>query len=96
MLNHYVLIEGNSGYVWEETDAENPIEACRLIDQRIGGEAQHYEEAPIHDWINGNGYFVYKTPADWIPVTDGQDPAEIERVAALECVAKVTYRRIED
>jgi hypothetical protein len=93
---HYVLIEGHSGFVWEETDATDPIEACRLIDQRIGGEAEHYEIAPRHDWINGSGYFVYETPADWKPVENGQDPEEIERVEALNCVAKVTYRKHRD
>ena len=88
-MAHYVLIEGNSGYVWEETDADNAIDACRIIDAKIDREADDYEEVSRSEWNVGNGYFVHLAPADWVPVADGTDPAEIQRVEALPLVCKV-------
>lgn len=94
-MTHYVLIEANSGYVWEETDAESPIEACKIIDTKIGGIADEYWEAARSDhsdWSSGGGcYYVYQAPSDWTPVTDGTLESEIQRVEALPMVAKVNY-----
>ena len=69
---HYVLIDAYSGFVWEEADATDPIEACRIVDEKVGGEARSYEREHLH---GQNGYYVYEAPADWTPVEDGQSPA---------------------
>ena len=91
-MPHYVLIEGHSGFVWEETDAENPIEACKIVDEKVGTVADEYWEANRSEWNIGNGYFVHLAPSDWTPVEDGQRADEIERVAALPLAAVVHYR----
>lgn len=89
---HYVLIDACSGFVWEEADAETPIEACRIVDEKIGGEPREYEEVTRLD--GRSGYYVYKAPAEWTAVDDGQSQSEIERVTALPLVAEVTFRTI--
>ena len=88
---HYVLIDAYSGFVWEEADATDPIEACRIVDEKVGGEARSYEREHLH---GQNGYYVYEAPADWTPVEDGQSQSEIERVQALPLVAQVAFRTI--
>lgn len=97
-LNHYVLIDGHSGYVWDEADASDPIEACKIIDDKVGPRdgPMEYEIVSRSEWNTGNGYFVYQAPADWVPVADGQSRTEIERVEALPLVAKVVCRRVQD
>lgn len=94
-MPHYVLIDAHSGFVWEETDAENPIEACRIVDEKVGTVADEYWEANRSEWTIGNGYFIHLAPSDWTPVEDGQRAGEIERVAALPLVAVVHYRPID-
>lgn len=92
-MQHYVLIDGHSGYVWEEADADSAIEACRIVDDKLQGAGRReYWEG---DRSTGNGYFVYLAPADWKPVSDGQSQEEIERVEALPFVAKIEYRDLD-
>lgn len=93
-LTHYVLIDAHSGYVWEEADAETPIDACRIVDQKVGGEDREYEDVSRLD--GRDGYYVYEAPADWTSVEDGQDRSEIERVKALPLVAEVAFRTKTD
>ena len=87
---HYVLIDAYSGFVWGEADAETPTEACRIVDEQVGGEAREYEDVTRLDGMSG--YYVYEAPADWTEVTDGQSQGDIERVTALPLVAAVAYR----
>lgn len=91
---HYVLIDAYSGYVWDEADAESPIQACKIVDARHApGEQRTYEL----ERLNGqSGYFVYEAPADWTPVEDGQRQSEIERVTALPLVAQCAFRTVHD
>lgn len=87
---HYVLIDAYSGYVWEEADAPDPITACEIVDDLIGGaEGRDYEE--VYRLDGRSGYFVYEAPADWTPVSDGQSQSEIERVTSLPLVATVAW-----
>lgn len=88
---HYVLIDAYSGFVWGEADAANPIEACRIVDEHIGGEPREYEEQRLD---GQQGYFVYRAPADWTAVDDGQSQREIERVTALPLAAQVAFKTI--
>lgn len=87
-MPHYVLIDNYSGYVWGEADADDPIEACAIVDRQTGGDPREYEEQMIGN-SSTSGYFVYEAPADWRPVDDGQSQDEIERVTALPLVAEV-------
>lgn len=92
-MKHYVMIDAHSGYVWEEADANDPIEACRIIDRKIGAEADEYAEQRLD---GQSGYYVYEAPADWTPVEDGQSKTEIERVLALPLVAQIATTRRGD
>lgn len=88
-MAHYVLIDHNSGYVWDEVDADTPIEACRKVDEKLGVHGRDYKPA-FANTID-HGYHVHEAPADWTPVDDGQSQAEIDRVSALPVAAVVTY-----
>lgn len=94
-MARYILIENHSGYVWGEADAADPIEACRIVDEHVGGELREYAEAFYVD-TSRNAYHVHQAPADWRPVDDGQSQSEIERVAALPRVALVTFRKVKN
>lgn len=91
-MTHYVLIDSYSGFVWGEADADDPVEACRVFDATTSCEPRDY--APVYrlDNSTASGYFVHKAPDGWVPVTDGQDPVEIDRVSALPLVAHVAFR----
>jgi hypothetical protein len=94
-MTHYVLIDNYTGYVWGEADASDPVEACRIVDTEIGGEARTYE----HERIRGSdvsGYFVHEAPSNWTPVDDGQSQREIRRVQTLPIVASVVFKTIAD
>jgi hypothetical protein len=88
-MKHYVLIDHNSGYVWDEVDADTPIDACRKVDEKLGAYGRVYEAAFAN--TISTGYHVFEAPADWTPVSNGQSQAEIERVSALPIAAVVTY-----
>lgn len=92
--NHYVLIDHHSGYVWGEADADDAIEACKIVDIEVGGDAREYEE--VYSLYGKSGYHVYLAPSGWKAVEDGQDDDEIERVIQLPLVATVTYRPARD
>lgn len=93
-MNHYVLIDHHSGYVWGEADAKTPIEACEIVDRHVGGDAREYEEVSRLD--GESGYHVYLAPTGWAEVENGQAQDEIERVEGLRRVADVTFRTIRD
>ena len=78
----YALIDNNSGYVFGVVDASNPVEAAKILDQKIGDGSREYEEAGRPDFSNETGYHVYHAPADF-EVDDGQNEKEIAAVSAL-------------
>ena len=91
-MTTYVLIDNNSGYVWGEANASNPIEACAIVDREIGGDEREYSEERIGN-STASGYHVYQAPADWVSVDDGQSQVEIERVTSTcRKVAEVATR----
>ena len=95
-MKHYVLIDNHSGYVWGETDAVDPIEACSLVDHEVGGYNRTYERERLTG-SNKSGYHVYEAPQGWIEVHDGQDSAEIGRVET-QCkkAAEVAFKTEEE
>lgn len=91
-MPRYILVESNSGFIWTDTadlpgwreSDQQPIDAARLIDERVGAPGREYEffrsarSAP-----SGSGYHVWRVAGrETLPVvTDGQDR---EMIAAVE------------
>lgn len=90
-MTRYILIESNSGFVWGEAEAPDPIAACRAVDERLGETGREYRE--IAGRFDGrDGYVVYTAPAGfaWADGTgDGQSPDVIAQVSALPAAARV-------
>ncbi len=83
---HYALIDNCSGYVWGDTTADSPEEACRKVHADISGEHLNFEAKSQPDFANENGYHVYDaTDFDLNSVGDGngQSKALVDAVAAL-------------
>lgn len=94
-MTHYVLIDQDSGFVWGEADASDPIAACTIVDKQISpGIDREYEIVPRLD--GRSGYHVFEAPAGWTEVDDGQSTAEINRVQALPMVASVSFKTQSD
>ncbi|MFN4287554.1 MAG: hypothetical protein ACK4E3_03555 [Brevundimonas sp.] len=91
-MTRYAIIDNPSGYIWGVTDAADPIDACRKIDQEIGGETREYDTVPRFSFGNEAGYHVYEVPADY-NVDDGQSEREIARLETEgTLVGRVSYR----
>lgn len=93
-MPRYILVDNYSGYIFGDTadyaiseqNGLTPVEACRLLDERvIGGDARTYLEHSWRPHDNTTGYLVYRADvngSDAVPVVqDGQDPEMIEAVA---------------
>lgn len=93
-MTRYVLIDHYTGFVWGETDAADPIEACRKVDEEVGSEPRTYHRETL---TGQSGYHVYEAPKLWISINDGQIPSQIERVER-DCrkVAEVAFVAIDD
>src|SRR5262249_10464040 len=66
--------------------ADDPVEACRLLDRKFGLEAEEYWASPMDQRPDRSTYWVHEAPSpDWRPV---DDPDE-EVAALLPLVAKV-------
>lgn len=94
-MARYILIENNSGYIWGEAEAADPVAACRAVDANIGTYASTtYEErgANFQPAFNAGAYHVYEAPADFPKINNGRDGNAIDAVSALPKAAVVTYR----
>src|SRR5262245_61735278 len=96
----YIAIDNHSGFIWFDVDAASPEAACAEFDASIGGrpETCEYEaHGPgYHPASNEAAYFVYEAAADFPPVGDGQDRAEIEAVEGrCKLVAVVTVCEVD-
>lgn len=95
-MARYILIVNSSGYVWGEADASDPVEACVTINREIGGDEYEYDVSRFGSSVD-SGFHVYEAPADWTPVADGRDGAEIDRVErTCKKVAEVASRRRDE
>lgn len=92
-MARYILIEVNSGYVWGNAEAADPIAACRAVDESLGAAGRIYEDRGRFGRIDGrDGYHVYEAPAEfqWADGTgDGQSYDVIAQVSALPLAARV-------
>jgi hypothetical protein len=98
-MTRYILIERNSGFVWGDIEADDPVSACRAVDAENKADECIYIEhgAESIDARSGkDGYFVYKAPADFPVMYDGQAKKEIAAVKALPCVAFVECAEPDD
>lgn len=93
-MTRYILIDNASGYIWGETNAETPEEACRLVDYSIDrSNSRTYFEAYSLD-SNESGYHVYEAPERFPEIEDGQNLEEIMAVEALRRVA--TFQIVDE
>jgi len=91
MTKTFALIDNASGYVWGVTTAEDPISACRAIDESCKEYGRSYEEVSR---INRSGYIVYAVPAGFA-VEDGQSERDITRVEGYPVFARVETKVAE-
>lgn len=86
----YAIIEDYSGYVWGVIEAETPVDACRKLDEEIGGEPRTYENIGSARWYgNGGCYHVHIAPDDYECENGGDDAKEIAMVEAMPLAARV-------
>lgn len=84
-MNYYAIIENHSGYLWEITQAPNPVTACRQVDAHITPDATH-EYVPVfaHELAaNDTGFHVFeldRATFDSLRDADGQDDEAIQTV----------------
>jgi hypothetical protein len=88
----YILIDENSGYVWGEAVASDPISACREVDisvNKIGELGRNYIDIGRERFDGRSGYHVYAAPDDFVGGDDGRDPEYINAVERLPLAARV-------
>ena len=89
-MAHYIIQDAYTGYIWGDTRdingapyaADSIIDACRALDQSIGGEPREYEEVSRLD--GDSGYIVYRVDINGSEavavIHDGQSAETIEAV----------------
>lgn len=99
MKKHYAIIDNCSGYLWGDTLAETPVDACKALDADIGTPFPvEYEETPASQLAsNESGYHVYEVPESFdFGDGDGQDQELIDRISDLKRAAVVRTTQIID
>ncbi len=88
-MPRYILIDNQSGYIWGDIDAKNPVEACRIVDTESGCSPRQYDERStgFRPASNETAYHVYEG-TDAIPNIetfggDGTSEALIEAVTTF-------------
>lgn len=102
----YIIIDAYTGYIWGDTrdingttyNALDIVDACRTIDESIGGEPRAYEQ--VSRLSGDHGYAIYRVDingSEAVPVVhDGQDAETIEAVQHdCELAGYVDYRQVE-
>jgi hypothetical protein len=87
-MNRYALIDDASGFVWGVCFADDPVTACRLVDEGIGEHDRDYEDIGNARLDGRSGYHVHIVPADMI-IDDGQDADQIEAVSQSPFACRV-------
>jgi hypothetical protein len=87
--SRYVMIDENSGYVWGDAVASDPVEACRAIDAKCGEHSRNYADIGRERFDGRSGYHVYLAPEEFTDCGDGQDPEYIRMVEAFPFVTRV-------
>ena len=89
-MAHYIIQDAYTGYIWGDTrdfdgavyDGESIVDACRKLDEIVGGEPREYEE--VSRLSGDSGYIVYRVDikgSEAVTVVhDGQDKGTIEAV----------------
>lgn len=102
----YIIQDAYTGYIWGDTrdfdgkpySASDIVDACRALDQSIGGDPRHYEQ--VSRLPGDTGYIVYRVDingSDAVPVIhDGQDRETIQSVERdCDLVGYVHFRDAE-
>ena len=85
-MTRYILIDSNSGYIFADQEADDPIEACRLFDESIGETGRRYAEDPH----GTSGYYVYSVdPTVQLTITDIKDPDPVLQAGTLAAFVAV-------
>jgi predicted HicB family RNase H-like nuclease len=84
-MKYYAIIDNHSGYLWEITQAPDPVTACQQIDADISPDASR-EYVPVfaHElFANDTAYHVFelgRSTYDSLRDADGQDDEAIQTV----------------
>ena len=63
---HYWVTYADCGQLFNHIDADDPVEACRLLDRWIGLEVEEYCAFPMQQRPDRSAYWVHQAPgADW-------------------------------
>lgn len=83
-MTRYILMDNHSGFIFGDVEAENVIDACRIVDeQEVKVFNREYYVQPTAWASFTSGYFVYQADKEFPPITDGQDRNQIEAVSSL-------------
>ncbi len=67
---HYWVTYADCGQLFNHIDADDPVEACRLLDRWIGLEVEEYCAFPMQQRPDRSAYWVHQAPgADWPQAT---------------------------
>lgn len=77
-MARYILIDQNSGYIWADVEAVDPMSAAIAADRETGDYGHEYREVSASD--ASAAYHVYTVPADFPAVTDGQSQEQIDNL----------------
>ncbi|MBQ1763245.1 MAG: hypothetical protein IIZ92_10145 [Aquincola sp.] len=94
--NRYIAIDSNTGYVWGTADANNIVDAARLIDEGIGNERREYAEHSAAPRDSSGYYVMYRATGSRVEVTDGQDPEQIAAVKRLPIEGFVSRQPVSE
>ena len=93
-MNRYILIDTHSGFVWYDTTADDPLDACAKCDNEfLPGEQFAYRDTHKRD-ANAE-YLVYEAPAGFRECWDGQSQELIDAVES-ECTYVTAVARRHD
>ena len=75
---HYWVTYADCGQLFNHIDADDPVEACRLLDRWIGLEVEEYCAFPMQQRPDRSAYWVHQAPgADWCPAKDKDTDDEV-------------------
>ena len=57
-MKTFTIIESNSGLVWGTANADTITEACRMVDEGIGGHGHTYDECSRSIIYGGDDYYI--------------------------------------
>jgi hypothetical protein len=88
-MTTFALIDIHSGYFWGIANADTAAQACRIVDENLGENAEVYTETGRHE--DDASYDVYDATAIESDLVDsnGQDEDVIALIEAQPFVTRI-------